>query len=47
MLLSGNGAENVRKMEKKSGGIACPECGALVKEGAKFCMKCGVKRSFL
>lgn len=28
---------------QKKGGVACPKCGALVKEGSKFCSSCGEK----
>jgi rubrerythrin len=28
---------------QKKGGMACPKCGALVKEGSKFCSACGEK----
>ena len=38
-------APNLASTEKKTPKVpaACPQCGAVVKPGAKFCMKCGYR----
>ncbi len=28
---------------QKKGGMACPKCGAMVKDGSRFCSACGEK----
>ncbi len=38
-----NAAQGVAQKTAAGGGVICPNCGATVKEGKKFCSKCGGK----